>query len=201
MRDGALTCIVIVALVAISASPARAQESTLSIYQQLARECMGELPSGIDSLQLEPTAQMPYLRSALIESWQSGGVEVYSVDSSPPQAAHLPRLSFTVEDAVVQYVRADRRRINRQVRLGLQYSLTGPDGRIILDERCSRAAADIIDRTAVANIENRAYSETQGELPRAGWLRRIVEPAVITAAAAIGVYLFFTLRSQSAEDG
>ncbi len=183
------------------ASPARAQDTNLSIYQGLALECLGELPSDVDTLALEASAQMPYLRSALVERWKSNGHEVYFVDDSPLHAANLPRLAFSVEDASVVYAPAGRRRLDRILRLGLQYSLTDRDGRIILDEHCAKDAADTIDRTAVAHVEDRAYAETQGDPPRAGWVRRIVEPVVIMTATAIGVYLFFTLRSQSADDG
>ena len=183
-----------------SVPAARAQSSNLAVYQQLALECLGELPSGIDTLALEAGSRMPFLRTALVEAWKTGGHEIYAIDATPPQAAHLPRLAFTVEDAGVIYTRADRRRLNRRIRLGLRYSLTDSDGRIITDDSCAEALSDVIDRAAVARLEDHAYSETQGELPRAGWLRRIVEPAIITAATAIGVYLFFTLRSQSADD-
>ncbi len=187
-------------VIAISASPAAAQDTNLSVYQQLARECLGELPPGVDSLSLDASAQMPYLRSALVERWKTNGHEIYTAEGSVQHESSLPRLTIAIEDAGVDYTVADRRRFNRHVRLGLRYSLTGTDGRIILDERCSRTTADIIDRRAVAQFENQAYAETRGELPRGGWMRRFVEPAVITAATAIGVYLFFTLRSQSAED-
>lgn len=187
-------------LTAFAALPVVAQDTNLTIYQELALECLRELPSEVDTLSLDAWTQMPYLRTALVESWKSGGHEVYALDNSPPQAASLPRLTIAVEDASVAYSVADRRRLNRRVRLGLQYVLTGPDGRIILDDRCSRTASDTIYRSAVAQLEDQAYTETQGELPRAGWLRRIVEPAVIAGATAVGVYLFFTLRSQSADD-
>lgn len=202
MRDRALLCafLTIGIFSMSSAPPARAQDTNLAVFQQLAIECLGDLPSGIDTLVLDPGSRMPFLRTALIETWKMGGHEIYAIDTTPPQAAHLPRLAFTVEDAGVTYTRADRRRLNRRIRLGLRYSITDSDGRIITEDLCAEALSDTIDSAAVARFENEAYAETQGELPRAGWLRRIVEPAIITAATAIGVYLFFTLRSQSADD-
>ena len=202
MRERAALCALLtIGIIGMtSAPPARAQDTNLAVYQKLAVECLGELPSDIDTLALETESRMPFLRTALVEAWKTGGHEVYAIDTTPPQAAHLPRLAFTVEDAGVTYTRADRRRLNRRVRLGLRYALTDSDGRIIADDRCAEALSDTIDRAAVARYENEAYAETRGELPRAGWLRRIVEPAIITAATAVGVYLFFTLRSQSADD-
>jgi hypothetical protein len=177
-----------------------AQDTNLAVYQRLAQECLAELPADIDSLALEAPAEMPYLRSALVETWKSAGYEVYDVGDTPPQAATLPRLAFSIEDAHVTYGVSGRRRLSRDVTLALQYSLMDVDGRIILDERCSRSADDIIDRATRARLENQVYAETVGAEPRAGWIRRYVEPAVLAAATALGVYLFFTLRSQSADD-
>lgn len=98
------------------------------------------------------------------------------------------------------YAALGRRRLSRDVKLALQYVLSDSNGRILLDERCSTEAADVIERAARERLENRVYSETHGDPPRAGWVRRYVEPAVVTAATALSVYLFFTLRSQSTDD-
>jgi hypothetical protein len=179
---------------------ALAQDTNLAVYQRLAQECLGELPSDIDTLALEAPAEMPYLRSALIQTWKSDGYEVYDVGDTPPQAATLPRLAFSIEDAHVTYATSGRRRLSRDVTLAIQYSLTDVDGRIILDERCARSAGDIINRASRVHLENQVYAETLGDEPRAGWIRRFAEPAVLAAATALGVYLFFTLRSQSTDD-
>lgn len=202
MRERVRTLVAVASLglLALATGPARAQDTNLTILQQLARECIGELPAEIDSLVLEASDRMPYLRTALVESWQSAGREVYAVGATPPQAAHLPRLAFTVEEASVEYAAVGRPNVSRRVHLALQYTLTEPDGRIVLDERCTRAVSDTIERSAIERVENQTHVETQGDRPPAGVFRRIIEPAVITAATAIGVYLFFTLRSQSADE-
>jgi hypothetical protein len=177
-----------------------AQETNLAVYQRLARDCMSELPADIDTLALQAPDAMPYLRSALIDAWRSTGREVFDLNDSPTQAATLPRLAFSIEDARVSYANAGRRRLLRDVRLALQYSLTDGDGRIILDEHCSMTADDVIDRAARIRLEEDAYAETVGDEPPAGWIRRYVEPAVLAAATALGVYLFFSLRSESVDD-
>ncbi len=192
--------LVVVAAFALGAETAGAQETNLAVYQRLALECLGELPRDVEALSVEAPDEMPYVRSALIESWRSDGREVFDFDGLPPQSATLPRLAFTVEDAQVTYDALGRRRLNRNVRLAVHYVLSDVDGRILLDERCSEAADDVIDRAERERLEDQVYSETRGDPPRAGWVRRYVEPAVLTAATALGVYLFFTLRSQSTDD-
>ncbi len=182
------------------AGPVVAQETNLAVFQRLARECLGELPADVDTLALEMPDRMPYLRSALIERWKSDGREVYAAANSPPTAVTLPRLEFSIAEAGVRYTASGRRRLNRDVTLVMYYTLTGPDGRILLDDHCSRTAGDSIRRSDVVRLEDPAFAETQGDAPRARWIRRYVEPALLTAATALGVYLFFTLRSQSADD-
>lgn len=199
-RVAARGLLVAVAVFALGAETADAQETNLAVYQRLALECLGELPRDVEALSLEAPDEMPYVRSALIESWTSDGREVFDFNGLPPQSATLPRLAFTVEEARVTYDALGRGRLNRNVRLAVQYVLSDVDGRILLDERCSKAADDVIDRAARERLEDEAYSETRGDPPRAGWVRRYVEPAVLTAATALGVYLFFTLRSQSTDD-
>lgn len=196
---GALIVAVLLSILA-GAVPARAQETNRGIFERLARECLAELPAGVDTLAVDAPDQMPYLRSALIESWKSAGREIYRADHSAAQASTLPRLAFSIAEAGVEYVAAGRRRLDRDVTLVLQYTLTGADGRIMVDEHCTRTASDAIRRADVARLEDPAFAETQGEPPRAGWVRRYVEPAVLAAATAVGVYLFFTLRSQSTDD-
>lgn len=180
--------------------PALAQETNRGVFEQLARECLAELPADVDTLAVDAPDQMPYLRSALIDTWKSSGREIYRADHSAAQASTVPRLAFTISEAGVEYAAMGRRRLIRDVTLVLHYTLTGPDGRIIADEHCTKTASDSIRRADVALLEDPAFAETQGEAPRAGWVRRYVEPAVLAAATAVGVYLFFTLRSQSTDD-
>lgn len=177
------------------AAPAFGQSTNLALYQDLAIECLAAVPGEVDSLSLESPTRMPFLRSALIARWQEDGRSIFEADSSR-DVAHLV---YHIDDARVVYGRADGD-VARHVVLGMRYTLTAPDGRILADDRCAKDFSDVIPRGALAAVENEAYAETQADPPEAGWFRRYLEPVVITAATAVAVYLFFTLRSNEAED-
>lgn len=171
------------------------QSTNLALYQEMAVECLGDVPASIDTLALQPPDRMPYIRSALVTHWQDDGRTIYLPDS----AGTHPLLSFDVEEADVTYARRSRR-IGRSVVLALRYSLTSPTGRILADDRCREETSDMISRTALQVVQVDAYPETQADPPEGGWFRRYLEPVVITAATAVAVYLFFTLRSTEADD-
>ena len=191
MRKAVAACALLVLLTA----PASAQSTNLALYQDLAVDCLGALPGDLDSFSLEGPERMPYVRSALISRWQDDGRSVFAADSSG-DVAHLV---YHIDDARVRYARQDGD-VARRVALALRYTLTAPDGRILEDDRCAEEFSDVIPRGALAAVQNEAYAETQADAPEAGWFRRYLEPVVITAATAVAVYLFFTLRSNEADD-
>ena len=186
------------AAVLISAAvPSFAQPSNLELYQDMAIECLGGLTGSADSLAVISPERMPYLRSSLVNEWQKAGRVVYLADTTAVRF-NLPRLSYQVERAAVEYASRGKQ-VERNVRLDLRYTMTGRDGLVIADDRCSGNRSDIIARTDIAGLQDPSYPETQAEPPPAGWIRRYLEPAVLTTATAIAVYLFFTLRSNAGD--
>lgn len=179
------------------AIPSPAQPTNLSVYQDLALRCLAGAPDTLGAFRLDAPDGMPYLRTALVDAWQADGRTLFLLPDSAAQGR--PRLTYRVEEAGVTYERAPGRRLNRTVTLALRYTLTGPDGRLLAESACRETFADSFPRRAHAAVESPSFPETQAALPPAGWLRRYVEPALLTAATAIGVYLFFTLRSQATE--
>lgn len=179
-------------LAAALAAPAAAQPTNAEAYAALARDCMTALPDSVDAFTLDAPAAMPYLRTALVGPWRAEGRRVFVADSA---AAARPRLAVRVERAAVDYERAGRRRVARTVTLALRVTLTGPDGDLWQERACPGVYQDVVPRAALARLEDPAFAETQGPVPEGGRLRRWVEPAVLTAAAAVTVYLFFTVRS------
>lgn len=161
----------------------------------MAVECLGELPPQVERLVLDASDEMPYIRSALVETWQDDGREVYLPDATNGAA----RVAYEIEEADVRYVRRGRR-LAREVRLTLQYTIANADGRLLADNRCAPTRGDVIARADVDAVQSDAYPETLADLPPGGWFRRVLEPAVLTAATAVAVYLFFTLRSTGGDD-
>ncbi|GIV58852.1 MAG: hypothetical protein KatS3mg042_1765 [Rhodothermaceae bacterium] len=178
---------------------ARAQPTNQALYEEMALACLEAVPDTARAFRLDAPAAMPYLHTALVQRWQTRGYAVYTPDApaSPPR----PWLRYAVETARVAYAKADGGRLRRTVTLALRYTFAAPDGRLLRDDRCEQTRTDTIPRDALARIESEAYPETQGTPPGPGWVRRYLEPAVLTAATAVGLYLLFTLRSDRADDG
>lgn len=195
-----MTAAVLLVVAFTTSTPSRAQSpvpTNLEQYQALALQCLADVPASEEALVLEAPARLPYLRTALTDAWLSDGRAVYLPDALPDTTAArlLPRLQYRVEDAAVAYERAPGKRLRRTVNLTLAHTFTAPDGRLLAEARCTEALVDTVARGDFERLATAAYGETQAPLPPAGWVRRYVEPALLTAATAIGVYLFFSLRS------
>ncbi len=177
--------------------PAWGQPTNLEAYQTLAVECLAAAPDTARAFRLAVPARMPFLRTALVARWQEEGHMVFLADSSFEATGALPRLAYEVEEATVAYERAGRKQLRRTVTLALRHTFTGPGGEILREDRCRDVYEDTVARRAAAGLADEAFPETQAPLPEAGWLRRYLEPVVLTAATAVAVYLFFTLRSDT----
>lgn len=171
---------------------AQAQPTNLEAFQQLALECLAEAPASTPAFVLEAPGQMPYLRQALVDHWQRQDYTVYLGADSVRQT--LPAFAYRIEHVAVDYDRAGRRQLDRTLTLALAYTHTAADGRLLADTRCADTFTDRIARADREQVETGAYPETRGVVPQ-GWLRRYLEPAVVIGSAALGTYLFFTLRS------
>lgn len=190
-----------IALVLVAAVPARdagAQATNAERMSALAVRCVAERTAGADTVAVTGPERLPFIRSAVVATWQASGVTVYEGDAegAPGKAVHLE-----VEDAGVRYDRADGGMIARSVHLDLMVRVAAPDGLILADDTCRGSESDLVERRAIESLGSPAWPETLAEEPAHGWLRRILQPVVITAATAAGVFLFFSLRSRRADDG
>ncbi|MEM6648154.1 MAG: hypothetical protein AAF730_18070 [Bacteroidota bacterium] len=188
----------VVSVLGIAPIAMQAQPTNLEAFQQIALNCLAEAPAATSAFVLEPPGQLPYLRQALVDHWQRQDYTVYTAADSARRA--LPTFSYRIEQVAVRYDRAGRRHLDRALTLGLAYTYTAADGRLLADARCADTFTDRIARADREQVETTAYPETQGEVPQ-GWLRRYLEPAVVIGSAALGTYLFFTLRSTRQSDG
>ena len=134
-------------------------------------------------------------------TWREDGRALFLADSAAQRGGPAAvRVMYTIEEARVGYERARRKQLARTVTLALRYSVTASNGRLLAEDRCRETFSDTIRRAGRAPLESEAFPETQGTVPRAGWMRRYLEPAVLAAATAITVYLFFNLRSDRSDD-
>lgn len=188
-------------LASAGVTESRGQElsTNLEAYQVLAVGCLAEVPGSRSAFRLEAAPAMPYLRQALVQHWKQQGRAVFLADTAA--AGDMDRLTYGVDLARVRYEKARRRILRRTVELELSYALVARSGEVLADDRCRRDYSDTLERSAVSGRETPAFSETVGTLPRGGFTRRYLEPAVLAAASALTVFLFFRLRSESTSGG
>ncbi len=173
---------------------AGAQPTNREVFVRLAQECLDKAPESATAFRLDAGERLAFIRADLVSRWQTAGYVLYEADSSA--GAGLPLLRYRIEEAAVRYERAARGALQRSVVLSLTYALTATDGRVVREQPCRLSSTDVIRRSDVERVESPGYPETQAPLPRGGFVRRYLEPAVLLGAVAVGVYLFFSLRSE-----
>ncbi len=169
----------------------QAQPTNLHILDSLATACLQRLPDTLQALQLEGDPDHPYLQPAIASFLQQQSIRVW-LQQAP---ASLPRLAYRIPSHEIHYTPAKGKRLQRSIHLVITYQLLHADGHVLWQELCSRRYTDVIDRQALANIEDPAFPQTQGTRPPSIW-QRYIQPALWIGATAITVYLLFTLRGQ-----
>lgn len=169
--------------------------TNVEVLQRLAVDCLGNLPVDEAGLRLTAPDMAPYLRSALVAYWQETGVPIYAPNADRP----APALTYAIESIDVAYGRAGRDRYRRTVDLGLRYTATDADDRILHDARCTPTFTDVVAKGDVDQLEDPAYAETQGDRPLSRW-RRWIQPIVLTAAVGVVTFLFFSVRNDGRSD-
>lgn len=201
MRKGRLMLWTYLVGLFIVAPSVRAQSTNLEVFQQLALQCLQATPDTAQAFRFEAPSQMPYLRTALLNQWKSDNRLVFFTDTTRYETPrNLPLLRYDIAQVALAYTRTGRKHIRRDVTLDLRYSLIASNGQALAEQTCTTPYTDIIPRKAAKQLGDPAYPETEAAIP-AGWFRRYLEPAVLTAATAVTVYLFFTVRSTSSGDG
>lgn len=177
-----------------------AQPTNVEVFQQLAVQCLETAPDTVRAFRLEAPSQMPYLQSMLLERWQNADRLVFVADTARFDVPDdLPLFGYSITQVGLTYTRQGRKQLRRDVTLDLHYRLTAANGQVLSDQSCTSPYTDTVARNAAKHLSDPSYPETLAPIP-AGWLRRYLEPAVLTAATAVTVYLFFNLRSTSSGD-
>ncbi len=108
------------------------------------------------------------------------------------------RLRIDVDEGSLVYARAPRRAaepLERRIRIGLRYSLMQPGGGIVASDSCLETRSSLHDRRLARSLADPRWSITNPDIPPTGRWLRYLQPTVLVAAAAVGTYLFFNLRS------
>lgn len=68
-------------------------------------------------------------------------------------------------------------------------------GAIVLTGSITRSSDDVVEASAVGDLENAGIPATHGVLPREGFFSTLFEPFITMGAIAVAVYLLFQVRS------
>ncbi|MFK7845036.1 MAG: hypothetical protein AB8G77_07040 [Rhodothermales bacterium] len=180
-----------------------AQPTNMEAFQALALECMAFISEADGDLLIDAPAKMPYVRSTIINHLQQHGKAVYLADSTyTDQPGNLATLQYKIAPGTnVLYERIKRKKAKRTVSFSAATSLISAQGQVLHDEVCTKQVVDSVSISGLDKLESNAYAETKAPPPKASFGKRVLQPLMLTAATTLTVYLFFTLRSESSNDG
>ena len=179
---------------------AHAQKTNVEVMQELALECLDDVPDSSRQFIIAATNAPVFIRSALVTNWQKANYTLFIADSLLTTPPRIPSLSFSVENSSISYERLKRKRVSRKIEQTVHHTFTSPEGILLSEAACTRDFTDTVSRNDLDTLESEAYPQTQAPHPKGGWVKRYLEPAVLATATTLGVYLFFTLRSDSNDD-
>jgi hypothetical protein len=184
-----------------SAARSEAQPTNAAVYQSLASSCLDSVAAPLTKFTVRAPERMSFVRTSLVQEWLADGKVIFiddpttldTSDESVPVSDTT--LAIDIEAAGVEYARGDKKRLKRTVVLSIRYLVRSPSGRVISDAGCDLRYDDEVDRDGAALLALPGHPETEAEIPESNWIRRFGEPLIITAAATVAVFLFFSLRS------
>ncbi len=88
------------------------------------------------------------------------------------------------------------KRVHRSFQGSYHLQISNPDGRIVLSRINSVHYQDIIPSGAEKEVENQGLAFTKGTKSVSSFIKRWLEPVLVTATTASVVFLFYTLRSE-----
>jgi len=193
--------IIILTLVLSSGcSPLLAQETHVERLQRAGVECLGTIPGIFDQLHLEPSERAPYVRSALVNYWTEEEKTIFLGEQTSGQM-NLPTLQYTVDGAGIEFGKVKSGRVSRTAFLGIQYLLMSPDSQVLADSRCDVSVSDTLSVEMARVFRDARYPETDIQPSERNWFKRVLQPAVVIGAAAVGTFLLFNLRSTQSDGG
>lgn len=88
------------------------------------------------------------------------------------------------------------RKCERRVKVAVMASLISPDKRKVLTSRTvSSTSVDTVEFATVAQLHSSSIPMTRFTAPALTFFDSFLEPAIVTVASGIVIYLFFTIRS------
>jgi hypothetical protein len=112
---------------------------------------------------------------------------------------NFAELSFAIEGASVVYGEPFKKNLfgdfytRRQITLKGSYLIKRENSQL---KTFTLTNTDTVQYSRISSLENTSFPFTKGEIPAEPLFSTIFEPILIVGAAAVSVYLFFTVRSK-----
>ncbi|MBT8401126.1 MAG: hypothetical protein KJO98_11665 [Rhodothermia bacterium] len=183
---------------------AAGQPANGDIIGQLAADCATMGLAAVDTLELIPDDRYEFIRTAVVLAMQNQGTVVMMSQAPATSTVNSvdgeqrPSLRYRIENGEVRYSKAGGV-LAREIVVDTRVLATMSDNSVARDTLCTKSFSDQIRPADVDDVEDPNQPLTLGNRPDKGWLRRIAEPAVVAAASAVAVYLFFNVRSDRNE--
>ncbi len=142
-----------------------------------------------------------WLKIQVAEAALSEGYTLFDAAGEPDEPGY--QVIIAAAGADITYAVADRNllfrvsRYRRTVRSTVLAQIITPDERIAYTGTLEKQFEDLIDSGDIGQVENTLYSFSVGTKTESRFIKRLVEPVLITATTVGVVYLFYTLRSSS----
>lgn len=163
-----------------------------------------------DSLNIDDTISIESAQKELFANWTAQiltdsclrrKILVYSPpDSGKGSAGYSivvsdPRVQITYQSAGRRWL-LFRKGLNRWIEGGYHLQITDREQRVLLSRYITGFEQDIVPNNAIDTIENDALPFSKGTKLESTFIKRWLEPVIITATTMTVVYLFYSLRSQ-----
>lgn len=126
----------------------------------------------------------------------------FTVRTASDESVNSIFFEFMVIELSVKYRKVDRAEAfgNRTIERSVTTALAGKmyqrsTGELHYAGTIRKTTDDFIAKNDIERVEHAQISVTQGSRPPGGFMKKILEPAVVITATAIAIYLFFSVRS------
>ncbi|MBL1212645.1 MAG: hypothetical protein D8M61_04725 [Ignavibacteriae bacterium] len=194
--------IVFTSLLILGSSLVAQVKTNLEVIDQLVEKTVIGISDALpgDSKNLEfiyySSEEMKLLKSNFISSFNENE---YRLNTSGSNNSII--LELTLNTADVDYTDTFRDGlfgnylVERKIDLNGSYFIS-VNGKISDVIKFENSSLDTLDYEFIQTAENRTLPFTQSELPAEPFFSSLLEPAIAIGAAAVTIYLFFTVRSK-----
>ncbi len=157
--------------------------------------------SRLQIIPVDPSEMNQWTSKMLTDSCVHRNYFVYSSADSSVQADYQIRISDATSQ--ISYRSSGRkwlvgsRRFKRTVTVRYHLQILDKNAQLLVSRRIENSLSDHLSGIDTDEIENPELSFTTGTKTGNSFIKRWIEPAIITAATSFVIYTFYTLRSNN----